>query len=761
MNKVININFQGRVIPIEETAYEMLKQYIESLRRYFAQEEGKDEIINDIENRIAELFDENLKKGAVCITDLHVNAVMASMGRPEDFEEQDAQYAGSSSGSQNTGNAGTQAGFSQASAAAEEPKRLTRAENDKVLGGVCAGVAHYFRIDPAVVRIIFALVAFGGFGFGVLLYIVLWAILPAKPLQSNVRKRLYRDADNKMIGGVASGLSAYFNIDTWIPRLIFLLPFLLSFLPNLFNWGWGRWHGPWVAFSGLGGTFFVTYIILWIVLPKAVTASEKLEMRGEKIDLESIKNTVQEELQSVKGRAEKAGAAISERATAMGQEISKVAQEKSQQFASEIPPMARKAGTGIGEAIGVLFKAFFLGIAGIVAFSLLAALIALLFSGVAVLPLKNFLLDGFWENFLAWSVLALFIGVPIVAIVVWIVRKMMGVKSKSPYLGYVFGSLWIIGIISFLTLASMVARDFRYVSDGDDSRYAELVQPANGGLVIKSAGYKKKYYSYDFFEGELPFLSYNGDSMLLNTVRVKIVKSKDSLYHVNFVSFARGKSPMIAEKNAADVQLEYQQQDSVLTLAHGFAISQNNKFRNQQVLVLVAVPVGKKIMVDRSVNRNYDWFNINVNRRRGINVEDDDRWENSYSWSSNVQYIMTSSGLERIDGVDSDERRLKSGKFKLKTDENGVEIEVEGDLEDENGNYRYRKGKGIRMEKDRPRKPKEPKAPEDPEKPATPVTKLESKQVTERNATEKRTRQYIKGEPDSDLHSPFAFLTGR
>ncbi len=89
MKKVININFQGRVIPIEETAYETLKQYIESLRRYFAQEEGRDEIINDIENRIAELFDERLKKGAVCITDENVEAVMLSMGRPEDFEEQD------------------------------------------------------------------------------------------------------------------------------------------------------------------------------------------------------------------------------------------------------------------------------------------------------------------------------------------------------------------------------------------------------------------------------------------------------------------------------------------------------------------------------------------------------------------------------------------------------------------------------------------------------------------------------------------------
>ena len=86
MKKVININFQGSVIPIEETAYDILKQYVESLRNYFANEEGKEEIINDIEGRIAELFGESLKKGETCITDATVNKIIASMGRPEDFE---------------------------------------------------------------------------------------------------------------------------------------------------------------------------------------------------------------------------------------------------------------------------------------------------------------------------------------------------------------------------------------------------------------------------------------------------------------------------------------------------------------------------------------------------------------------------------------------------------------------------------------------------------------------------------------------------
>ena len=751
MKKVININFQGRVIPIEESAYEALKQYIESLRRYFANEDGKDEIINDIENRIAELFEEKLKKGSVCITDEDVNGVIASMGRPEDFEEQDATYGGSSSEQQ----AGYSSGTKQSTASQqipEPPKRLTRAENDKVLGGVCAGIAHYMRIDPAVVRIIFALIAFGGFGFGFLLYIILWIILPAKPLQTNVRKRLYRDPENKMVGGVAGGLSAYFNIDTWIPRLIFLLPFLLSVLPNLFSGFWWHWRGPWVAFSGLGGTFFVTYIILWIVLPRAVTASEKLEMRGEKIDLESIKNTVQGELQGVKSRGEKMGAEFKEKAKDAGQEISDTIQQKSQAFAAEVGPAAKKAGTGIGNAIGILFKAFFLCIAGFIAFVLLMVLIALLYSGVGVFPLKNFLLEGFWQNFFAWSVLTLFLGVPIIALIVWIVRRIMRVKSKNPYLGYTFGSLWIIGLISLFMLIGMVGRNFRTRTSINED--VTIAQPNTGNMIVKVAEGKVRYYSSDWFDGDFPFLSLNEDSMLLNTVRVKIVKSDDSSYHIKLAKFARGNTPAIAETNASSIQFAVNQKDSVVVLPKGFPVSSENKFRNQQVVAVIEVPVGKKIMVDKSIDW-YDWFDINIDRRKGWNIDWNDKWDNSYSWTNNVQYVMTTEGLERTDKKDDDDdddKKLKNGKFKLKADDNGVEIEAEGELENGKGTYRYKKNKdGEKVKIDTILKPEKSAKPESTVKPAEKKITVVTSEIKE--------EKVVKHENIDEPHTPFLFLT--
>src|SRR5277367_6596519 len=134
MKKIININFHSRVIPIEETAYEILRKYIDSLKKHFANEEGGDEIVNDIENRFAELFSDRLKKGATCITDADVEEIISSMGRPEDFDQEENIST--------NGNTGKSSSSTYAEETIpNEPHRLYRSENDKMLGGVCGGIA--------------------------------------------------------------------------------------------------------------------------------------------------------------------------------------------------------------------------------------------------------------------------------------------------------------------------------------------------------------------------------------------------------------------------------------------------------------------------------------------------------------------------------------------------------------------------------------------------------------------------------------------
>lgn len=667
MKKIININFHGRVVPIEETAYDILKQYIDSLRRHFANEEGRDEIINDIENRFAELFSERLQKGSTCITDEDVNAIIVSMGRPEDFEEEDV--------TPNTGTASSasyqQSTSSQQSYTTEEPHRLYRSENDKILGGVCGGLAAYLRVDPAIVRIIFALITFGGFGSGFLLYIILWIVVPSKSITTNIRKRLYRNPENRMLAGVASGLAAYFHIDVWIPRLIFALPLILGIITSIFRNAWFDFDpGPVFVTGGFGGTLFITYVILWIVLPEATTASEKLEMRGEKVDLESIKNTIKSDLEGFKGRATQMSSEMRDKAQQFGQEF----KQATRHFATEAVPVVRRTGSGLGHAIGVLFKAFFLFIAGVIAFALIMVLIGLLFSGAGFFPFRNYLLAGFWQNFLAWTSLVLFLCIPVVALLTWLIRRIMGARSRNNYLGYAFGSLWVVGLICFIVFASMVLNNFRTRASVDDE--INLNQPTTGKIVISVADEKVNYYGSDWFgfhwDGDAPFYSVNEDSVMMNTVRLHVVKSKDSAYHIHRVRFSHGNNPGIAKDLASQIQFNTKQVDSVLYLPPGFAVTPNQKFRNQQVLIVAEIPVGKRFYIDRSVD-DYHWFSINLNRRhRGWNVDWDDQWDDSYSWSSDVEYVMTNEGIKRTDerfrnSDDNEERdRTQDNKYRYK-----------------------------------------------------------------------------------------------
>ena len=224
------------MVPIEVTAYDLLKNYTDSLNRLFANEEGKEEIINDIESRIGELFQERITKGATCITDDDVKAIIKSMGSPEDFEAMDdTQPASASSASQ------ASAQQENSSTTATGHKRLFRNEDDKLLGGVCSGLAAYFNIDVVVVRIIFLVLLFSGLGF--ITYIIMWIAVPSRSSEQigGPRRKLYRDIDDKMIAGVCSGIGHYFGINPWIPRYCSCFPSSRSFLSGTIGADSGMW----------------------------------------------------------------------------------------------------------------------------------------------------------------------------------------------------------------------------------------------------------------------------------------------------------------------------------------------------------------------------------------------------------------------------------------------------------------------------------------------------------------------------------------
>lgn len=662
MKKVININFQGRVIPIEESAYDMLKQYVESLRKFFANEEGRDEIINDIEGRIAELFGDILKKGATCITDDAVTGIINSMGRPEDFEGEETNVK-----SQLGGEEKTYTYTNTASTEASPRGRLYRDDNEKIIGGVCGGLANYLRIDPTIVRLVFALITFMG-GSGILLYILFWIILPSRPLEGvSSTKRLYRNPEEKVVAGVASGIASYFNIAVWVPRLIFAFPLVLGIITSIFRGAFWMDVDPFpgIIFGSFGGTLFVVYAVLWAVIPEAKSASEKLEMRGEKVDLHTIKNTIQEDLEGFKSRAEKWGGDFKDKAQQFGQEFGQTVGQKGKQAGAEAGSAIRRGGRRLGGIIAILFKAFFLFIAGILAFALLVTLIAFMVAGVGVFPLKNFFLEGFTQNFLAWTTLLLFLGVPVVAFITWLIRRIMGVKSGSRYLGFTFAGLWVIGLICGGILTYSIVRNFD--ATAREKHEYSIVQPSTGKLTVKVPDSKVKVYGRWFkMDG---IVSMNDDSLFLNNVRLRIVKSPDSAYHIYSYKYSSGRDEGAAVRNIHEISYSINQSDSTILLDRGFALKKGTKFRNQGVQLTIQVPVGKRILVDRTVSRNLNWFHVG----NGYDWEWDEEWNsNNEDWNSNVEYVMTLGGLERIKSKEDIERE-KERKTESDTDNDAIE----------------------------------------------------------------------------------------
>jgi len=594
MKQVININYHGRIIPIELAAYELLKNYTASLQLHFKDEEGKEEIINDIESRISELFQEQLSKGSTCITENDVNAIIKSMGKPEELESESVINQTQSEGNKQSDHSATQ-------------KRLYRDENNKLLGGVCAGLANYLNIDIVVVRIIFIIL----FGVGFIPYIILWIAVPSSATKviGSMRKKLYRDTDAKVVGGVCSGLAHYFGINVWIPRTLFLLPVLSM----IFEWN----H---ILFNVSPSTF-VIYLIFWLVMPEAKTTSEKLEMKGEKVDMNSIQAAINEEMKGVKERAEKLGVVA-------GDKIKNI----------------RKDSSSVLKRLMNIIIDIFVLIVKIIAYTTLTMMVVFLlgitFASFIAIPFKDFILNGFWQNSFALGILLFFVILATVGIIVALIKKIVGIKTKNKWVTTTFIALWVLGWISLFGLASTLGSDFSKVSHRDNNeKEISITQPLNGKLIVNLN--KHPYFhddedkSINFFEA----LDLFEDSIFIDNVDIKVLRSLDDSFHIRLVNSAHGSTRFKADTTAAAIRINMAQKDSIFTFDQGIYITKKQKFRNQQVAVLISVPLGKRISLPKSNSvSNYD-----------DNVWEFQNWHNGNAL--NHEFEMTPNGLRAIEEI--------------------------------------------------------------------------------------------------------------
>ena len=663
MKKIITINLSGRVLQIEEPAYEQLQQYIASLRNYFSKEESREEIINDIEGRIAEQFYGLIQQGAACITEAHLTAIIAAMGKPEELA--DAEILETSS---------TQEGNSSFKQTGFKPTTLKREfyrdANSKVLGGVAGGIANFIGIDPVIIRVLFVLLSFSSFGLVALGYILLWILVPAKELEDYRGRRFYRNPDDRVLAGVASGIAAYFNVSTRNIRLLFLAPLLLQILFSvldifddsalaeiLFN----------VSFGSLLGFSVILYIILWVILPTAETSYQKMEMRGEKINLERIRQYVSEE--GINKKMEEWGKDVELTAKQLSAKVEELAKEAKQK--SRISRPLR--------LIGLFFKILFVLFFGGIAIVLLIALLALLFGGIVSWPLQHYIWSSAQQQVLAWATFALFLLVPVIGFIIWLIRRLINTKAGHTFLSWTFGGLWALGWIAVVLFASSLSRDFRY-QEKKTENIALPTTSANKMMVTVTEPELEYSGSFSWIDGDPAGWDLTPDTLKLSNILIKVEPSRDSNYQVQLIRMANGRDEQEAGKRADAIRYQINTSSAVgnysvveknkkgdtithlikdrsytlVDLGNGYSIPASAKYRAQQVRVIIRVPVGGRISFDESVRSKLSSFEVKIRQRTDSKYDRYDWTEHNFRYRSNIEYIMGPDGeLKAADGSDA------------------------------------------------------------------------------------------------------------
>ncbi len=547
MKKTISINISGIIFHIEEDGYEKLKQYLSDVQRYFASYEDGIEITSDIENRIAEIFSAKITSGNQVITSEDVDNLITVMGNIPDFE---AVADDDTTTTMKTAPVGNEKTYEKQSAAGE-PKRLYRDLSRKVVGGVCSGVAAYFEIDPVWVRVGFLalflnLVVFPHFisdkfsGLLLLSYIALWIAVPGQggvPTDKKYKK-LYRNPDNRTLGGVCSGLAAYFNTDVALIRVLFVVAFLFF------------------------GTGLLLYAILWISMPEAKTLTEKMEMQGEPVTLSNIEANVKKNIQGDENASENT--------------LTKIVLFPFRAIAVVFEALGKLLGPVIG-VLGNVIRIFAGLLLVIITLSFLVSLAAV--SG-AYLGLTNYDLPDGWSisphpSFFVdvpgwtWVACMLAVGIPLFALLFTGVSIIIRRFTWNTSLGWVLFGLWIVGIIG--VSVSLPAIASQYQKEGVVEKNKDLVV-GDRGLYLKVNDIDEEYTE----NVHLQIKGYEG-------AQPKLVQ----------IFTAKGKTREEARANAQAIDYKVLENDTVVQFDSHFSYKPNAKFRNQKLRMVLYMPYGK------------------------------------------------------------------------------------------------------------------------------------------------------------------------
>ncbi len=545
MKKNISINISGIIFHIEEDGYDQLKEYLESINRYFSTFEDSHEIIADIETRIAELFLSKLKEDGKQVVGIEdVEELIATMGSIKDFQaaEEDSGYIVPEvkEPEKETADEG-------------EPlfaKRLYRDSNRKLLGGVLSGIAYYFTIDPLWIRLLYVLLFFGiSFlpsiaGFLFIAYIVMWIVIPGSDELKEEKKikKMYRDPDGKVLGGVASGIAAYFGVDVVIIRLLFFAGIFIA------------------------GTGLILYLILWIILPEAKTLTDKMAMQGQPVTLSNIESNIKKSL-NVQDSEENM--------------LVKILLFPFRLIAALFEFLSRALGPFMSflvEAIRVVFGVVLsiIGISGVLAAIILIGVLIGLFAGGDMAIMYPIPLEIIKNDLSTIPAVALGVAFIIPFFFIAILGFMVILKKKvlNDHAGWSILAIWL------LSIAVLSVYIPKYINN------------------YKEQGKDTTIGKYDLW-GKTAVLQYNdiGDDEF-DFISMQIKSHEDSAIKIEKVFAATGKTRLEAVENAKKIEYGLEVKDSVLKFDSNLSFGVDGRFRKQQVDITVYIPIGQKFMMD-------------------------------------------------------------------------------------------------------------------------------------------------------------------
>jgi phage shock protein PspC (stress-responsive transcriptional regulator) len=509
MKKTVTINLSSIIFHIDEDAHEMLLGYLNTIKSKFNLADGRDEIMTDIEARIAEMFQTEITGSKQVISVEEVTKVIEVMGKPEDYVDEENPGTGESS-------------------------------------------------------------------------------RPNYEEYSYKRRRVFRDPDNNVIGGVCGGIGAYFNFDPIFLRILFAIAFFIF------------------------GTGVLVYILLWIIIPKAKTTAEKLEMKGEKVNVSNIEKSIREEMENIKktyqditGEGEKAKQEKTKKKD-------KTLLNKCVDFLMSLFNFSLRA---IGKLIAIILIAIGVFLLIIILGSLFGS-ITLLSGPIAANQLSwtelgnIFLVNGEQIRMVSLGLLLL-LGIPVVVITYFGIKLLLGIKGRQKGLGVFALILWIVGFIVLGYTANQIANDFS--AKGVTEQHINLEVAKDQTLYLEVIG--KEHYKEDY-DSKINIGNWNcfineEELVTFGSTKLDVVKSPTDSFELVVTNTAFGNSKKSATSRSSKINYAFSQKDSLLQFDPYFNIPREEKWRNQNVKMVLKMPLDSKIFLDGSMRRIiYDIDNI-------------------------------------------------------------------------------------------------------------------------------------------------------